>query len=117
MIHELKEHPKHFQDVLEGKKTFEVRRHDRDFQVGDLLALNEIDPYSGKYTGRCCLVYVDYILSDLDYCKTGYSILAIKPCTVFKQGVPISNECHEKSNEVPLIDWKKPADKETRERR
>ena len=44
MIHELKCFPEYFQDVIDGKKTFEIRLHDRPYQVGDLLALNEYLP-------------------------------------------------------------------------
>lgn len=81
MIHELKQLTGYFDEVLEGVKTFEVRKFDRPFKVGDMLALNEWD---GKgYTGRSCLVYVDYILSDEKYCKEGYIILGIKPCEVY----------------------------------
>ncbi len=105
MIHALKEHPQHFEDVLEGRKLFEVRKNDRDFRVGDLLALNEYDIYSG-FSGRCCLVYVDYILNDSEYCKDGYVIMAIKPCAVRQYGAPISDEYQGESYEVPLIAWK-----------
>ena len=61
MIHQLKIIPDHFHDVISGRKTFEVRRNDRDFHAGDLLALNEYDAVFG-YTGRSCLVRTDYIL-------------------------------------------------------
>ena len=80
MIHELKTLPGYFEDVLAGRKSFEVRKNDRDFREGDLLALNEY----GKdgYTGRCCLVSIDYILNDKNYCLKDYVILGIKPCGV-----------------------------------
>lgn len=38
-IHELKLDTKYFDDVASGKKTFEIRKNDRQFQVGDVLAL------------------------------------------------------------------------------
>ncbi len=54
MIHELKILPNYFADVVSGKKQFEVRKADRPFREGDLLALNE---YENKmYTGNSCLV-------------------------------------------------------------
>ena len=43
MIHELKTEQKYFKEVVAGRKTFEMRVNDRDFNVGDFLALNEID--------------------------------------------------------------------------
>ena len=82
MIHELKELPEYFNPVIEGKKLFESRKHDRPFKVGDLLALNEYDKEKQEYTGRCCLVYIDYILNEDEYCREGYITLGIKPCKV-----------------------------------
>ena len=82
MIHELKCFPEYFQDVIDGKKTFEIRLHDRPYQVGDLLALNEYLPDTDSYTSRSCVVIVDYMLNDAMYCKTGFVVLGIKPCTV-----------------------------------
>lgn len=80
MIHELKTLPGYFEDVLAGRKSFEVRKNDRDFREGDLLALNEYG--EGGYTGRCCLVRIDYILNDPNYCLKGFVVLGIKPCIV-----------------------------------
>lgn len=37
MIHQLKCDSKFFEDVASGKKTFEVRKNDRDFFVGDFF--------------------------------------------------------------------------------
>lgn len=37
--HELKIDIKYFDDVKNGKKNFEIRKNDRDFQVGDILEL------------------------------------------------------------------------------
>lgn len=38
-VHRLKTLPEYMYRVHSGQKTFEVRRNDRDFQVGDILAL------------------------------------------------------------------------------
>lgn len=92
MIHELKILPEYFKAVVSGEKTFEVRKKDRPFSEGDLLALNEYDVGNTYYTGNSCLVYVDYILDDADYCKDGYVVMSIKPCVVHKVGRPV-NPC------------------------
>lgn len=47
--HELKVVPPFFDHLFDGTKTFEVRRDDRGFEVGDLLWLREWDGY---FTGR-----------------------------------------------------------------
>lgn len=79
MIHELKTAPKYFEDVASEQKTFEVRKNDRPFAVGDYLALNEFD---AGYTGHCMLVQITYILDNESYCKEGYCILGIKGCAI-----------------------------------
>lgn len=59
MTHELKILPRWFEDVCKQKKTFEIRRNDRNFQVGDTLILKEYE--RGRYTGREVKRTVSYI--------------------------------------------------------
>ncbi len=51
-IHELKAWPEYFAPLLDGRKTFEVRRLDRNFQVGDRLRIREWSPMTQDYTSR-----------------------------------------------------------------
>ena len=51
MIHELKIQSEYFVAVNNKTKTFEIRKNDRDFKVGDKILLREIDS-CGKYPGR-----------------------------------------------------------------
>lgn len=44
MIHELKVWPDFFDDLCSGKKSFELRKLDRPFAVGDTLCLREWSP-------------------------------------------------------------------------
>lgn len=82
MIHQLKQIDTYFEDVISGKKTFEIRLDDRHYKQGDYLALNEIAE-SGAYTGRSCMVYVDYVLKDLPpLLPDGVVCMAIKPCRI-----------------------------------
>lgn len=81
MIHELKIKKEYFEAVRKGKKTFEVRKNDRDYKVGDYLALNEIeqdDVSTLVYTGNSIIVKITYILAEPEYLKTGYVVLGIK---------------------------------------
>lgn len=103
MTHELKVIPKFFKEVLDGTKNFEVRKKDRPFKVGDLLALNEYNIDSKLYSGQSCLVYIDYILDDPEYCKEGYVILGIKPCLAIKKNKPISEQKLDFDYTVPLV--------------
>lgn len=92
MIHQLKIEKKYFDQIVEGKKTFEVRKNDRDFHVGDYLGLNEItdhacnDKGERKETGDFVLVRVLSVFADLAYVKEGMVIMAIKPCSIKEQG-------------------------------
>lgn len=49
--HELKLQLPYFYDVYVGKKTFEIRKNDRDYKVGDILELNLYDPVERSYKG------------------------------------------------------------------
>ena len=60
--HELKIYPKYFKAILDGKKTFEIRKDDRDFQVGDSIVLKEWDNI--KYSGREIQAIIKYMLDD-----------------------------------------------------
>lgn len=60
--HELKTWPTFYEAVAAGDKTFELRKDDREFQVGDTLHLREWQP-SG-YTGRECKRRVTYVLTN-----------------------------------------------------
>lgn len=102
MTHELKIYPEHFKDVISGRKSFEVRKFDRPFHEGDLIALNEFNPEAKCYTGNSCLVYIDYILNNPDYCKKDMVIMAIKPCTVLLHTEPYNPNKLTRDYSVPL---------------
>lgn len=76
MEHYLKELPEYYKAVVSGDKTFEVRKNDRYYKVGDFLILQEFA--DEKYTGYSCRCSVTYILNNAEYCKDGYVILGIK---------------------------------------
>lgn len=59
--HELKTLPPFFDAILEGRKTFEIRKDDRDFHVGDILHLREWTPAFEYITGRELFKRVTYI--------------------------------------------------------
>ena len=73
-IHELKVKPVYFEAVKEGIKTFELRRDDRNFKVGDILLLRESEH---QYSGRKIKKKVIYILKEIEGIEIGYCILAL----------------------------------------
>jgi hypothetical protein len=66
MVHELKTLPEHFENVLSGRKRFEIRLNDRQFSIGDVLILREYNPdvVGCEYTGRNLKVTVTFLLQD-----------------------------------------------------
>lgn len=86
MTHALKTWPEYFEQVFQGNKTFELRKNDREFKVGDTLALQEWDNYFGAYTGRCIDVDVTYILSGGNFgIEKGYVVMGIKRVNIFQR--------------------------------
>lgn len=94
--HVLKTDPAVFQNVLDGKKTFEIRFNDRGYQVGDLIVLKETK-FTGQqmksgeplvYTGREIQKRISYVLSGYGL-QDGWVILGIQDIKAAKaQAVP-----------------------------
>ena len=80
MIHELKILPEYFEDILSGEKTFEIRKNDRTYNKGDMLALNEYT--QDGYTGRCMLVQITYILTGTTFLPEGFCCISFRPCCI-----------------------------------
>ena len=59
--HDLKIWKEFYKEVYSGTKTFEIRKNDRDFKVGDILVLNEFDTELGEQTGAWCTAEITYI--------------------------------------------------------
>lgn len=79
MVHAVKIKPQYFKDLVTGKKTFEVRKNDHNYKVGDIIALNEFDDKSG-YTDKSALFVITYVMTDKEYVKEGFAVLGVKRC-------------------------------------
>ena len=87
-LHELKIKNEYLVEVVMGRKTFELRKNDRDYQVGDLIRFIDIkqDSKGGLdiYIDEDTLYKITYILKDVpeygldkDYCILGIKKLKI----------------------------------------
>ena len=74
-IHILKILPKYFDAVAHDVKTFEIRRNDRGYRVGDILVLQEFE--NGEYTGQVLIRRVCYMVDNPAYCKEGFVVLGL----------------------------------------
>lgn len=79
--HNLKTWTEFYQVVLSGDKTFEVRKNDRNFQIGDVLNLIEVLPDDNfKTTGNQSRFVITYILTGNQWgLIDDVVVLAIKP--------------------------------------
>lgn len=59
---EKKTWPEYFQLVLDGKKNFDLRVADFEYNEGDILVLREWDPETKEYTGRELEKVITYVL-------------------------------------------------------
>jgi Domain of unknown function (DUF3850) len=77
--HELKCWPEPFKAIQRGTKTFEVRKNDRDFAVGDCLQLRCYNPITGEYESCDPLfMWVNYILEGPQFgIEAGYAVMSI----------------------------------------
>lgn len=71
--------PGYFKAVRRREKTFELRKDDSDYEVGDVLVLREWD--GTKYTGNQLRREITYILRGAERfgLMEGYCILSIQP--------------------------------------
>ena len=78
-IHMLKTIQPYFDDVISGRKTFEVRScADRTFAVGDLLRLREYDAEHNEYSGREADCGVLYLIAGPPYLPGGIAVMGIQ---------------------------------------
>jgi hypothetical protein len=78
MRHELKTWPEYFEEVMKGNKPFEIRRDDRNYQIGDTLILQEYTMTNG-YTDREVVADVTYIFPGGSFgVEDGYCVMGLK---------------------------------------
>lgn len=62
--HVLKAVQPYFEMLWSGKKNFELRKNDRDYQVGDILYLHEYDPSIRRFCGRYVARKITHIIDN-----------------------------------------------------
>jgi Domain of unknown function (DUF3850) len=86
VTHTVKSWPEFFEPVAKGEKTFELRKNDRGYKVGDRLFLREYDDLAGTYTGRHVTRLIVYVMDGIGQraiapilgLNRGYAILGLQ---------------------------------------
>jgi hypothetical protein len=87
IAHELKVHTRFFSDLFNGKKTFEVRKNDRGFKIGNILILRDYNDTKEEYNGGYIIAVVTYVLHGGDYgIEEGYVCMCFD--IIFKEDSP-----------------------------
>lgn len=77
MEHRVKCWPEYYAPIVAYQKHFDLRRDDRDYQVGDTLILEEWNERGG-YTGSVVVCRITYILRTFPGLVDGYCILSLE---------------------------------------
>jgi hypothetical protein len=76
--HNLKTWPDVFEATWNGSKTYEYRKNDRDFEVGDNVILEEFIPVGERYTGRQIACIITYISKGPEWdIREGFVVFSI----------------------------------------
>jgi hypothetical protein len=86
--HDLKTWPQYFEAVRLGVKTFELRKDDRGFRVGDVLTLREWNPDSKEFTGRWLTRQIRYIAKGVFGLPEDMAILSMAAEIVGNGSIP-----------------------------
>lgn len=61
--HRVKSWPEYYAPLKDGSKPFELRKNDRNYQVGDVVVFCEFDDRKGKFTGDETPKRITYMLT------------------------------------------------------
>lgn len=84
-VHDVKSWSHFFQAIKSGAKLHDLRKNDRNYNVGDILLLHEYDFINGRYTGDNIKAEITYMTDNRVPCAfssavldAGYCILSLR---------------------------------------
>ena len=78
IIHKLKTWPEYYEEVESGRKTFEIRKNNRDFREGDTIILQEFILKEKLFTGKELNFKIGYIFYGEAFgVKKGFCIMQL----------------------------------------
>lgn len=75
--HNIKLESEYFDKVKYGRKTFEIRLNDRDYQEGDFVVLHEFNKDRHKHAGETIQRRIGFV-TDYEQ-KAGYVVFSLLP--------------------------------------
>ena len=75
-LHQLKIKEVYFIKILDNRKTFEIRKNDRDFQVWDLITFTQTN--WKEWYRKCILEITDVFQQEWFWLEEWYCILSFK---------------------------------------
>lgn len=81
LLHFVKIYEMYADDVLNGRKTFEVRKNDRDYREGDKIIFTVVDNMGENEVPHALtgIVYeITYVIEDVLGLQEGYAVLGIR---------------------------------------
>lgn len=97
-VHKVKSWSHFFQAISDGLKKHDLRRKDRDYNIGDTIVLEEYDNINGKYTGRSLKTEVTYITDNRYPCAYSSAVIPNDYCILSLKvlGGPVDDVNHRK---------------------
>ncbi len=87
----VKSWPAFFEKMIAREKRHDMRdKRDRPYKVGDLMKLEEFDPFGGGYTGRWGIFEITYITSNETPCAMSSAALDNDFCILSLQLIETS---------------------------
>lgn len=79
MTHTLKIKLEYYQAIVSGRKTFEVRKDDRNFEVGDYINFVVMDGFYWEYTNETYRITYKLTAGEFpEGIQRGYCVLSIE---------------------------------------
>lgn len=123
-VHKVKTVPPFFSEVASGAKPFEVRNMDRGYEVGDVLILQDFDPFADSeakgYSGHEVIAEITYVMdhnhffANMITLKEGWGILGIRvrailmgdnPFPVPVPAPPAKETDHAPTSNTNYVNW------------
>ena len=98
-----------YRHVERGIKNFEVRKNDRNFQVGDVIILKEFYPEykNGVFSGDDMSFEITYIYKDETRLMDDYVVLELNnaDCEITNDGFFVGDEVIDKSERDRVVSY------------